>query len=590
MDGPPPRAPARVRLLPSAVADRIAAGEVVERPAAVVKELVENALDAGASRVAVTIEGGGVERITVEDDGAGMEPADLALAVERHATSKLADERLIEIATLGFRGEALPSIGSVARLEIVTRRQGDAEGHAITVIAGAKGEVRPAPASPGTRVTVRDLFIAAPARLKFLRGPRAEAEACLAALRRLALAHPAIAFHATVDGREALSLPASDAAGRTARLLGPDFAAHAIPLAAERGPMRLAGFVGPASLTRATAAEQHVVVNGRPVTDRLLRTALRVAYAEAIARGRHPMAALFLELPPPLVDVNVHPAKTEVRFRDADAVRGFVIAAIRSALAAERVAPVAAAALRVAAPPQRGPGLGEAAPRLIAPMQLDPRPLASLPLGAPLQARAIAPDAPPGDAPLGAARAQLLATYIVAETGDGAVVLVDQHAAAERLAHEALKAARAAGTVPSQALLVPAVVELDAGAASRLLAEAGTLASLGLAVEPFGPGAVLVRALPAALAGADPAPLLRDIADELAEDGESTALTLRLDAVLARMACHGSIRAGRRLSQAEMDALLRAIEATPGSGTCSHGRPTWIKLAKADLERLFGRR
>jgi DNA mismatch repair protein MutL len=573
MDGMP-RPPSRVRLLPPAVADRIAAGEVVERPAAALKELVENALDAGASRIAVAIEEGGLARLTVEDDGAGMEAEDLALAVERHATSKLADERLIEIATLGFRGEALPSIGAVARLEIVTRRKGTAEGHAISVTAGAKGEVRPAPASPGTRVTVRDLFFAAPARLKFLKGARAEAEACLAALRRLALAHPAIAFHATIDGREALSLAPADIAARAARLLGPDFAAHAIPLAAERGPMRLSGLVGPPSLTRATAAEQHVVVNARPVTDRLLRTALRVAYAEAIERGRHPMAALFLELPAPLVDVNVHPAKTEVRFRDVDAVRGFVIAAIRSAIGTARVAPVASAPLRLSPAPAARPGLAEAP---------------ALALGAPPAARPAA-SVPVPDHPLGAARAQLLATYVIAETSDGAVILVDQHAAAERLAHEALKAARASGPVPSQALLVPAVVELDDASAQRVLARSDDLAALGLAVEPFGAGAVLVRAIPAPLAGADPAPLVRDIADELAEEEETTALPARLDAVLARMACHGSIRAGRRLTQGEMDALLRAIEATPGSGTCSHGRPTWIRLAKADLERLFGRR
>ena len=582
MDGLPARP--RIRLLPPQVADRIAAGEVVERPASVVKELVENALDAGASRISVAIEEGGVTRLTVEDDGVGMEAEDLALAVERHATSKLADERLIEIATLGFRGEALPSIGAVARLEIVSRRRGATEGHAISVIGGVKGPVCPAPASPGTRVTVRDLFFAAPARLKFLKGSRAEAEACLSALRRLALAHPAVAFHATVDGREALSLPQSDLAARAARLLGPEFAAHAIPLAAERGPMRLSGLVGPPSLTRATPAEQHVVVNARPVTDRLLRTALRVAYAEAIARGRHPMAALFLELPAALLDVNVHPAKTEVRFRDAEAVRGFVIAAVRSAIGTPRVAPVPAAALRLAPPAGPRRGLGEA-PAL---------PLSPLPLAAPPKARSAVPvpqpDHPLPEHPLGAARAQLLATYIVAETSDGAVILVDQHAAAERLAHESLKAARAAGPVPAQSLLVPAVVELGEAAAQRVLARAGELASLGLTVEPFGFGAVLVRAVPAPLAGADPAPLLRDIADELAEEGETTALAARLDAVLARMACHGAIRAGRRLSLGEMDALLRAIETTPGSGTCSHGRPTWIRLGKADLERLFGRR
>lgn len=567
-----------IRLLPPAVADRIAAGEVVERPASVVKELVENALDAGARKIAVTLEGGGVTRIAVEDDGVGIAADDLPLAVERHATSKLADERLIEIATLGFRGEALPSIGAVARLSIVSRPRGAAEGAEITVEAGAKGPVRPAAAGFGTRVVVRDLFFCAPARLKFLKTPRAETDAALAVLRRLALVHPEVAFRVTVDGREVLALAAGEPFRRMADLLGDEMARHAIPLTSERGALRLAGWVGPPSLTRATQGDQHLAVNRRPVTDRLLRTALRVAYGDAIALGRHPVAVLALELPAEAVDVNVHPAKAEVRFRDADAVRGFVIAAVREALGAARtVAPV----------PLRPPGFRFAAPRAAAPALAE---APALPLAAPPAARpAPLPCPAPVEHPLGAARAQLLATYILAETADGALILVDQHAAAERIRHEALKQALAAGGVAKQALLVPAVVELSPGEAEAVLARAEALARLGLVVESFG-GAVLVRAVPAPLSGCDAAALVRDLAAELSESGESRALAERLDAVLARMACHGSIRAGRRLTEAEMNALLRALEATPNGGTCSHGRPTWIRLEAADLERLFGRR
>ncbi|MCS6920864.1 MAG: DNA mismatch repair endonuclease MutL [Elioraea sp.] len=567
-----------IRLLPPAVADRIAAGEVVERPASVVKELVENALDAGARRISVTLEGGGLTRIAVEDDGVGIAAEDLPLAVERHATSKLADERLIEIATLGFRGEALPSIGAVARLSLISRPRGAAEGAEITVEAGAKGPVRPAAAAFGTRVIVRDLFYCAPARLKFLKTPRAETDAALAALRRLALVHPEVAFRVTVDGREVLTLAAGEPFRRLSDLLGEEMARHAIPLAAERGALRLAGWVGPPSLTRATQSDQHLAVNRRPVTDRLLRTALRVAYGDAIALGRHPVAVLALELPAAAVDVNVHPAKAEVRFRDADAVRGFVIAAVREVLGAART---------VAPAPLRPPGLRFAAPRTAAPALAE---APALPLVAPPAARpAPVPLAPPAEHPLGAARAQLLETYILAETADGGLILVDQHAAAERIRHEALKRALASGGVAKQALLVPAVVELSPSEAEAVLARAEALERLGLVVEPFG-GAILVRAVPAPLSGCDAEGLLRDLAEELVESGESRAIEQRLDAVLARMACHGSIRAGRRLSEAEMNALLRALEATPNAGTCSHGRPTWIRLEAADLERLFGRR
>ncbi|GIX08688.1 DNA mismatch repair endonuclease MutL [Elioraea sp.] len=564
-----------IRLLPPAVADRIAAGEVVERPASVVKELVENALDAGARRIAVAIEGGGTARITVADDGAGIAPHELALAVERHATSKLADERLIEIATLGFRGEALPSIGAVARLEIVSRAVGSDTGARIAVEAGAKGEVRPAAAPPGTRVTVRDLFFATPARLKFLKTTRTEAEACVQAVRRLALAHPSVGFTVTLDGREALAVPPADRSRRIAALI-PDLAEHAVDVSCERGAVALAGVIGLPSLTRATATEQHLMVNGRPVADRLLRTALRVAYGDLIAQGRHPLAVLALTLPAEAVDVNVHPAKAEVRFREPEAVRGFVIAALRSALGTARSV-VPAPAVRWSPPLRLAAGataLAEAP---------------ALPLAAPPLARPAPAAPPPPEYPLGAARAQLLDTYVVAETADGAVVLVDQHAAAERLAHEALKRALETGGGASQTLLSPEVVELSPAASEAVLARADDLARLGLAVEPFG-GAVLVRAVPAPLAGCDAAALLRDIAEELAESGETTLLRVRIDAVLARMACHGSLRAGRRLAPAEMDALLRQIETTPNSGTCSHGRPTWIRLTRTELDRLFGRR
>ncbi len=568
-----------IRLLPPSVADRIAAGEVVERPASVVKELVENALDAGARRIAVALDGGGVERITVEDDGVGIAAEDLPLAVERHATSKLADERLVEITTLGFRGEALPSIGAVARLSLVSRPRSAAEGAEITVEAGVKGPVRPAAAEFGTRVVVRDLFFCTPARLKFLKSPRAETEAALTALRRLALVHPEVAFRVAVDGREVLALAAGDPFRRMADLLGEEMARHAVALAAERGGLRLSGWVGPPSLTRATQADQHLAVNRRPVTDRLLRTAVRVAYGDSIAVGRHPVALLILDVPAEAVDVNVHPAKAEVRFRDAEAVRGFVISAVREALNAGRlVAPV----------PRYLPSFRLASPRGSAPALAE---TPALPLSAPPAARP-APAPVPGlaDHPLGAARAQLFGTWILAETADGALILVDQHAAAERVRHEALKRALAmAGGVAKQSLLIPVVVELSPAQAEAVLARAEALARLGLVVEPFG-GAVLVRTVPAPLTGCDAAALLRDLAEELAESGESRVIESRLDAVLARMACHGSIRAGRRLSEAEMNALLRALEATPNAGTCSHGRPTWIRLEVADLERLFGRR
>jgi DNA mismatch repair protein MutL len=581
-----PVAASRIRLLPETTANRIAAGEVVERPAAAVKELVENALDAGATRIAVTLEEGGIGRILVEDDGAGMSAEELGLAVERHATSKLPEEAMLfRIATLGFRGEALPSIGAVARLTITTC---DATGvaHAITVEGGRKSAVTPAAGPPGTRVEVRDLFFATPARRAFLKSARSEAEAAIESVRALALAWPAVAFRVESGGRAVLALPAQDRDARIAALLGADFAAAARPVEAARGAMALSGLAAAATHHRPTGGAQHLVVNRRPVRDAQLRTALRVAYRDLIPRGRHPAAALFLDLPPEAVDVNVHPMKTELRFRDTEGVRSLLIAALRRALA-----------VGAAPAPALAGGFAETTATFgWRPPPLPPRPSAwsappRLPLGfaPPPAAPAIAP-APCEEGPLGRPLAQLLATYILAEAPDGALVLVDQHAAHERLTHEALRAQLAEGAIRAQPLLLPAVVELPRADVARLLDSAAALARLGLEIEGFGPGALLVRALPALLGAPDPAPLLADLAAELAESGEALALADRLDAAIARLACHGSVRAGRRLHGAEMAALLRDMEATPRAATCSHGRPTFIRLDKAALERLFGRR
>ena len=575
-----------IRRLPETTANRIAAGEVVERPAAVVKELVENALDAGARQIRVSLEQGGIGRVLVEDDGIGMGPEDLALSVERHATSKLPEEAMLfAIGTLGFRGEALPSIGAVARLAITSRpREGAA--HRITVEGGRVSAVAPASGAPGTRVEVNDLFFATPARRKFLRTPRGEGEAALDALRRLALAWPEVGFEALMDGRMVLSLPPAAREARVRDLLGEDFAAAALPISGGApGVLELSGLAGGPAYTRATAMEQHLVVNRRPVRDPLLRAALRVAYREVMTPGRHPVAAVFLDLPASEVDVNVHPMKTELRFRDAAGVRGAVISALRRALG-HGVGQVAGPA---------GPSMGYAGPARLS-FSAPPRPIAQpgfaeapLPLTFAPPAPAAPPQAAPvpADHPLGRALAQVLETYILAEAPDGALILVDQHAAHERLTHERLAEEVHAGAVRAQPLLLPAVVELPGAAA---LAEAAPeLAKLGLELEGFGPGAVIVRALPALLGAPDPAPLLRDLAEELTESGEGTALALRLDAAIARMACHGSIRAGRRLTAPEMDALLRAMERTPRAATCSHGRPTYLRLGASEFARLFGR-
>jgi len=613
-----------IRRLPPELINRIAAGEVVERPASAVKELVENALDAGAAEVQVQADGGGLTRILVADDGAGLAADQLPLAVERHATSKLnpgadGEYDLLRIATMGFRGEALPSIGSVARLSITSRPKkretgGLADAHAIFVEGGAVGQVMPAgfPGPHGARVEVRDLFYATPARLKFMKSERSESLAIAEELKRQAMAHEAVGFSLDLDGRRTLRLPAEPKGddGRLARLatiLGRDFSDNALLIDHEREGVRLSGFAGLPTYNRGNAAHQYLFVNGRPVRDRLLQGALRGAYADFLARDRHPVAALYVELDPGLVDVNVHPAKAEVRFRDPGLVRGLIVSGLRHSLAgaghraSTTVSMAALGGFRPQSTPPQPSGAGFSAwrqggwaPAMAAAVQ-------SIPGLSEVSARAepeyspgvaepaAAPVFDPVDFPLGAARAQVHETYIVAQTRDG-VVIVDQHAAHERLVYERMKGELSEGGVARQALLLPEVVELDPAEAERVTARADELAALGLVIEPFGPGAVLVREVPALLGETDAAGLIRDIADDLAENGQALALKERLEDVCSTMACHGSVRAGRRLTAPEMNALLRQMEATPHSGQCNHGRPTYVELKLADIERLFGRR
>lgn len=605
-----------IRRLDPVLVDRIAAGEVIERPAAAVKELVENAIDAGARAIAVTVANGGRSLIRVVDDGAGMSPDDLELAVERHATSKLPEGDLFAIRTLGFRGEALPSIGSVARLSITTRRREDAHGHQIVVEAGAKGPVRPAPAAPGTRIEVADLFAFTPARLKFLKGDRAEAQAVADILKRLAIAHPGIRF--SLDGDHLTGFDWQAEAGddarlrRLARVLGRDFPENALLLEAAREDVALSGHVGLPTFHRGTAAGIHLAVNGRPVRDRLLLAAVRGGYADVTPSDRHPVLFLDIACDPRQVDVNVHPAKSEVRFRDPALVRGLVVTALRATLASagHRASSTGGArtleVLRGVLAGRVSEGAGEPASALPSvPYRggaYRPQPWrpgfaegvqgALVDLAMPsADARAHAAEPVPEalDRPLGAARAQVHETYILAQTRDG-VVIVDQHAAHERLVYERMKVERERNGVARQPLLLPEVVELDPVDADRLLAAGSDLAALGLIVESFGPGAVLLREAPAALAGGNLQKLVRDVADTLAEIGTTEALEGRLDHLLATMACHHSVRAGRRLAPPEMDALLREMEATPNSGQCNHGRPTYVELKLSDIEKLFGRR
>ncbi|HEX3501796.1 MAG TPA: DNA mismatch repair endonuclease MutL [Xanthobacteraceae bacterium] len=607
-----------IRQLPEATVNRIAAGEVVERPASVVKELVENALDAGARRIDVLTDGGGRRLIRITDDGSGMTAADLDLAVERHATSKLADDDLVSIRTLGFRGEALPSIGAVARLSLTTRHAQEPHAWAIEVDAGEKSPVKPAALGEGTRVEVRDLFYATPARLKFLKLDRTEAEAVREVVRRLAMSRPDVAF--TLAGEErapqtfAAALPG--APGRLARLgdvLGADFRANAVEIAAERDGIVIEGFAALPTLTRANALGQYLFVNGRPVRDKLLLGAVRGAYADYLPRDRHPVLALFVTLPSPEVDVNVHPAKAEVRFRNAGLVRALIVGALKTALAREgtRAATTGGAAtiaaFRPAVAPQRGwdwrrsPTRPLDTRRPFAPLRgFAEAAQAAFDVGAPAadsragfadagQTAEAAPAAELLDHPLGAARAQIHETYIVAQTRDG-LVIVDQHAAHERIVYERLKAALDQNGVARQILLIPEIVEMDEADVERLVVRVGELARFGLVLEAFGPGAVALRETPSLLGAIDGAGLVRDLAEHLSEWDETLPLERRLMHVASSMACHGSVRAGRRLKPEEMNALLREMEATPNSGQCNHGRPTYVELKLGDIERLFGRR
>jgi DNA mismatch repair protein MutL len=606
-----------VRQLDPALINRIAAGEVVERPASVVKELVENALDAGATRIEVLTDGGGRRLIRVSDDGDGMTAADLALAVERHATSKLADgDDLMAIRTLGFRGEALPSIGAVARLAIATRHAGEPHAWTIAVEAGAKSDVKPAALGEGTRVEVRDLFFATPARLKFLKTDRTEAEAIRDTVRRLAMSRPDVAF--TLAGEERAPVTWGQAlpgpAGRLARLgdvLGPDFRANAVEVAGGREGLAIEGFAGLPTYSRANALGQYLFVNGRPVRDKLMLGAVRGAYADHMPRDRHPVVALFVTVDPREVDVNVHPAKTEVRFRDPGLVRASIVRALQEALGREtqRAATTGgiatiealraglrpdAAGLRAwdwrrspAAPPSSG-----FAARAVAAAGFASSAQRAFDVGAPsADARVVPVEVVPDlvEQPLGAARAQVHETYIVAQTRDG-IVIVDQHAAHERLVYERMKAALEAAGVARQILLIPEIVELDEADVERLNSRASELARFGLVIEPFGPGAVAVRETPGLLGEIDARALIRDLAEHMAEWDEALPLERRLMHVAATMACHGSVRAGRRLKPEEMNALLRDMEQTPNSGQCNHGRPTYVELKLADIERLFGRK
>jgi len=596
-----------VRQLSEAVVNRIAAGEVIERPASVVKELVENALDAGATRIEVATDGGGRRLIRVIDDGDGMTRDDLVLAVQRHATSKLDDEDLLAIRTLGFRGEALPSIGAVGRLELTTRHRDEAHAWSMSVEGGVKSAPKPAALNQGTKVELRDLFYATPARLKFLKTDRTEAEAARDVVRRLAMSRPDVAF--TLMGEErapvtwAAALPG--AGGRLARLadvLGTDFRANAVEIHAGREGLSVEGFAALPTHTRANTLGQYLFVNGRPVRDKLLLGAVRGAYADYLARDRHPIVALFVTLDPREVDVNVHPAKTEVRFRDPGLVRSLIFGALKEALgrdgqrAATTGGSATVAAFRPASAPtrsgwdwRRSPARPYATGNVVGFAEAAQ---AAFDVGGPMaDARADIVEPAPDllDRPLGAARAQIHETYIVAQTRDGLVV-VDQHAAHERLVYERMKSAIDRSGVARQILLIPEIVELDETDVERLLARKEELARFGLVIEGFGPGAIAVRETPSMLGEIDAGGLTRDLAEHMAEWDEALPLERRLLHVSATMACHGSVRAGRRLKPEEMNALLREMEATPNSGQCNHGRPTYVELKLADIERLFGRR
>jgi len=601
-----------IRLLPETIVNQIAAGEVIERPASVVKELVENAIDAGATRIEVATGGGGLNLIRVVDDGGGIARDELELAVSRHCTSKLHDN-IDAIRSLGFRGEALPSIGSVARLSIKSRTPDADEGYEIRVEGGRLTPARPAAGNRGTVVEVRDLFYATPARLKFMKGERAEASAVAETVKRIAVAFPHVRFVLSGSDRSTVELAAASGADgqveRIAQIFGREFIDNAIAIDAQRHDARLSGLVSIPAYTRANALHQYCYVNGRPVRDKLIAGAIRGAFADVLPRDRHAVAALFIDIDPALVDVNVHPAKSDVRFRDPGMIRGLIVGAIRQALAGAGIRAATPAASDMASAFRPGDGFAQrgstppSTPGLRTGFSAGPFDIESGERGGFAEAVQTAFDAGLSadtrghaafetsnlDRTLGAARTQIHDNYIVAQTHD-ALVIVDQHAAHERLVYEALKTARAANPVPSQMLLIPEIVDLGADDADRLEAHAGTLLRFGLAIDRFGPGAVAVRATPSLLGEIDAGQLVRDIADEIGDRDTTETLSERLDAIASRMACHGSVRSGRRLRADEMNALLRQMEATPGSGTCNHGRPTYIELKLADIERLFGRR
>jgi len=599
-----------IRLLPPNLVNQIAAGEVVERPASAIKELVENSIDAGATRIDVSVNDGGRSMIVVTDNGHGMTPQELIVAVDRHATSKLPNDDLLDIAHLGFRGEALPAIGSVARLTVTSRKPGTDTGWYVVVAGGRKDGPVPAPLPQGTRVEVRDIFFATPARLKFLKSATTELSYVVDTIERLAMARPDISFTLTSDGKTRLSLPAGNLQAdlfdahlaRLSNILGKDFGANTIPVAAEREGIKLYGYIGVPTFNRGNALAQYLFVNGRPVRDRLLTGAVRGAYQDFLAPSRHPYVVLFLELTQRDVDVNVHPAKAEVRFRDAGLVRGLMVGALKHALAEaghKASSTVSTAALGAFRPEgsHGNPAAYNMSYAFHAPGNDEGHGLAEQEAGSLFAVAPSAPDTAPIEAveaeyqthPLGVARAQVHETYIVAQTADG-IVIVDQHAAHERLVYERMKASMNAGGVSRQVLLIPEVVELDESSAARLTARAAELAELGLVLENFGTGSVVVREVPALLGETDVKGLVRDLADELAAVDDTLSLKERLGDVCGTLACHSAIRAGRRLNGAEMNALLRQMEVTPHAGQCNHGRPTYVELKLKDIERLFGRR
>ncbi len=601
-----------IRRLPPTLVNQIAAGEVIERPASVVKELVENAIDAGANDIEVALEQGGVSLIRVRDNGRGMSREELPLALERHATSKLADDDLLAIYFMGFRGEALPSIGSIARLAVTSRARGTEDAFAIHVEGGVVSAVMPASLSEGTLVEVRDLFYAIPARLKFLKSPRSELNAVTDIIERLAMAHPDIRFRLSHDGRVTRDFMAltrdwvSAAPERLEKILGAGFATNTALVESEREGIRLTGFAGLPTFNRSTSTAQYLFVNRRPVRDRLLLGVIRAAYQDYLARDRHPVAVLFLDVPTELVDVNVHPAKSEVRFRDSQLVRGLILSALKAAIgstaqrASTTVAEDALAAFRVEPYPLENRALnlvsGNPYSRGSDGFEVPKTPYwggSYLPPQHRQEAAAVmemrAAQAPVTEFPLGAAVAQLHHTYIVAQTRDG-LVIVDQHAAHERIMYEKFKAAMMADGVPRQLLLVPEVVELTDAQVARVMARASEWAALGLVLEQFGEATILVREVPSLLGDTNIVGLVQDLADDLSLYEDGLALADKLEAILSTMACHGSVRAGRALNLNEMNALLRQMEATPFSGQCNHGRPTYVALAKGDVEKLFGRR